>query len=102
MLKRQTARICRVEPWWSVVLGVSTTPSAPSERCTSQPVYGHVTFVHRHPRLGTRLFSHGCKLLLLLLLLFNTTRTLPGPPSTGAAIAMEGGVADTACYCTGR
>ena len=44
------------------MLGVSTTPSAPSVRCTSQPVYmyGHVTLVHRHPRLGSRLFSHGC------------------------------------------
>ena len=30
-----------------------------------------------------------------LLLLFNTTRTTSGPPSTGAAIAMDGGVADT-------
>ncbi len=29
-------------------------------------------------------------------------RTLSGPPSTGAAIAMDGGVADTACYYTGR
>jgi hypothetical protein len=38
----------------------------------------------------------------LLLLLFNTTRALSGPPSTGAAIAMDGGVADTACYYTGR
>ena len=32
----------------------------------------------------------------------HTTRTLSGPPSTGAAIAMDGGVADTACYYTGR
>jgi hypothetical protein len=32
----------------------------------------------------------------------HTTRTLYGPPSTGAAIAMDGGVADTACYYTGR
>ena len=31
----------------------------------------------------------------MLLLLFNTTRTTSGPPSTGAAIAMDGGVADT-------
>ena len=31
----------------------------------------------------------------LLLLLFNTTRTTSGPPSTGAAIAMDGGVAGT-------
>ena len=31
-----------------------------------------------------------------VLLLFNTTRTLSGPPSTGAAIAMDGGVTDTA------
>ena len=31
-----------------------------------------------------------------MLLLFNTTRTTSGPPSTGAAIAMDGGVADTA------
>ena len=30
-----------------------------------------------------------------MLLLFNTTRTFSGPPSTGAAIAMDGGVADT-------
>ena len=32
----------------------------------------------------------------LLLLLFNTTRTLSGPPSTGVTITMDGGVADTA------
>jgi hypothetical protein len=32
----------------------------------------------------------------------HTTRTLSGPPSTGAAIAMDGGVADTACNYTGR
>ena len=38
----------------------------------------------------------------LLLLLFNTTRMVPGPPSTGVAIAMDGGMADTACYYTGR
>ena len=36
------------------------------------------------------------------LLLFNTTRIVPGPPSTGVAIAMDGGMADTACYYTGR
>ena len=30
-----------------------------------------------------------------MLLLFNTTRTTSGPPSTRAAIAMDGGVADT-------
>ena len=30
------------------------------------------------------------------------TRTLSGPPSTGASIAMDGGVADTPCYYTGR
>jgi len=41
-------------------------------------------------------------LSLDLLVLFNTTRTLSGPPSTRAAIAMDGGVADTACYYTGR
>jgi hypothetical protein len=39
-------------------------------------------------------------------MLFNTTRTLSGPPSTSAAIAMDGGVRgvrpDTACYYTGR
>ena len=29
-------------------------------------------------------------------------RALSGPPSTWAAIAMDGGVADTACYYTGR
>jgi len=29
------------------------------------------------------------------LLLFNTTRTLSGPPSTRATITMDGGVADT-------
>ena len=38
----------------------------------------------------------------LLLLLFNTTRMVPGPPSTGVAIAMDGGMADTTCYYTGR
>ena len=32
----------------------------------------------------------------------HTTRTLSGPPSTRTAIAMDGGVADTACYYTGR
>ena len=37
-----------------------------------------------------------------LLVLFNTTRMVPGPPSTGVAIAMDGGMADTACYYTGR
>ena len=30
-----------------------------------------------------------------VLVLFNTTRTTSGPPSTRAAIAMDGGVADT-------
>ena len=30
-------------------------------------------------------------MLKRVLLLFNTTRTLSGPPSTGAAIAMDGG-----------
>ena len=37
----------------------------------------------------------------ILVLLFNTTRRAranPGPPSTGAAIAMDEGVADTTCY----
>jgi hypothetical protein len=39
---------------------------------------------------------------LLLLLLFNTTRMVPGPPSTGVAIAMDGGnetlfVSDALC-----
>ena len=29
----------------------------------------------------------------MLLLLFNTTRMVPGPPSTGVAIAMDGGMA---------
>ena len=33
---------------------------------------------------------------MLLLLLFNTTRMTSGPPSTRVAIAMDGGVADTA------
>ena len=28
-----------------------------------------------------------------VLLLFNTTRMVPGPPSTGVAIAMDGGMA---------
>ena len=41
----------------------------------------------------------------VLLLLFNTTRararTTSGPPSTGAAIAMDGGVADWCCgFCS--
>ena len=30
-----------------------------------------------------------------MLLLFNTTRMVPGPPSTGVAIAMDGGMADS-------
>ena len=38
-------------------------------------------------------------------MLFNTTRTTSGPPSTRArpsiANAMDGGVADTTCYYTG-
>ena len=39
----------------------------------------------------------------IMLLLFNTTqRMVPGPPSTGVAIAMDWGMADTACYYTGR
>ena len=42
---------------------------------------------------------HGVSLLLLL---FNTTRMVPGPPSAGVAIAMDGGMADTTCYYTGR
>ena len=29
-------------------------------------------------------------------------RMVPGPPSTGVAIAMDGGMADKACYYTGR
>ena len=37
-----------------------------------------------------------------LLLLFNTTRTHSGPPSTGATITMDGGVADTAHANTRR
>jgi hypothetical protein len=41
-------------------------------------------------------------LLLLLRLLFNTTRTTSGPSSTRAFIAMDGGLADTTCYYTGR
>ena len=36
------------------------------------------------------------------LLLFNTTRTTSGPPSTRASIAMDGGVADTTWLYTGR
>ena len=48
------------------------------------------------PRLFFRARSiETIPLCLLLLLLFNTTRTTSGPPSTGAAIAMDGGVADT-------
>ena len=30
-----------------------------------------------------------------VLLLFNTTRMVPGPPSTGVALAMDGCMADT-------
>ena len=45
---------------------------------------------------------HAMSKLRVLLLLFNTTRMVPGPPSTGVAIAMDGGMADTACYYTGR
>jgi len=35
------------------------------------------------------------------LMLFNTTRTTSGPPSTRASIAMDEGGADTTCYDTG-
>ena len=35
-----------------------------------------------------------------VLLLFNTTRMVPGPPSTGVAMAMDGCMADTACSIT--
>ena len=38
----------------------------------------------------------------LLLLLLNTTRTHSGPPSTGATITMDGGVAYTAHANTRR
>ena len=47
--------------------------------------------------------SHSCGIVVgkVLLLLFNTTRTTSGPPSTGAAIAMDGGVADLCCgFCS--
>ena len=37
-----------------------------------------------------------------LLLLFNTTRTSSGPPSTRASIAMDGGVADQGCCCCSK
>ena len=52
----------------------------------------------RTPKHGSR-YRYGRRRLLLL---FNTTRMVPGPPSTGVAIAMDGGMADTACYYTGR
>ena len=38
------------------------------------------------------LYRHGRRLLLL----FNTTHMVPGPPSTGVAIAMDGGMAAAA------
>ena len=38
----------------------------------------------------------------LLFMCVHCNLNLNGPPSTGAAIAMDGGVADTACYYTGR
>ena len=37
-----------------------------------------------------------------LLLLFNTTRMVPGPPSTGVAIAMDGGTAAAVKHTTPR
>ena len=37
-----------------------------------------------------------------LLAVKHTSRTLSVPPSTRASIAMDGGVADTTCYYTGR
>ena len=48
---------------------------------------------------GTVDFIAPCGIVVgkVLLLLFNTTRTTSGPPSTGAAIAMDGGVADLCC-----
>ena len=51
------------------------------------------------PKLAVDTVGNRAKTLLLL---FNTTRMVPGPPSTGVAIAMDGGMADTACYYTGR
>ena len=66
MLKRQTARICRVEPWWSVVLGVSTTPSAPSERCTSQPVMHVEPRISRSNLESRKLSENGFEQLLTL------------------------------------
>ena len=44
----------------------------------------------------------GGRLVVAAAAVKHTTRTLSGPPSTGAAIALDGGVADTACYYTGR
>jgi len=38
----------------------------------------------------------------VLLVLFNTTRTLSGPPSTGAAIAMDGGELEASVWVDTR
>ena len=52
-------------------------------------------------RSGAERISGGGRTLIetevSLLLLFKTTRMVPGTPSTGVAIAMDGGMADTAC-----
>ena len=46
---------------------------------------------------------HGRRTVLLLCCCeTHNARALHRTPSTGAAIAMDGGVADTACYYTGR
>ena len=47
-------------------------------------------------------WRYRCRAISVTLPVKHTTRTLSGPPSTRAAIAMDGGVADTACYYTGR
>ena len=65
------------------------------------PVYIHWPLLIEARRSGAERISGGGRTLIetevSLLLLFNTTRMVPGTPSTGVAIAMDGGMADTAC-----
>ena len=69
-------------------------------RCTKMPSVGLKCC--KEMRQCSRDLRQSTIVPVIVLLLFNTTRMVPGPPSTGVAIAMDGGMADTACYYTGR
>ena len=69
-----------------------------SRAATAAAVLKLILYFVRRPvcprHLGCRNENFACET--------HTTHTLSGPPSTRAAIAMVGGVADTACSYTGR